>query len=124
MSRATTQRRAIWEALAEASGPLVPEDLLARAQERCDSLGQATVYRELKRLEQEQRVARVHTGDGRVRYEVAQAHHHHFHCRACDGVFDLPGCVRTPRSLYRNLPVGFRVEDHEVVLRGLCANCT
>lgn len=123
MSRPTAQRRAIWEALAGAPGPLVAEELLAQAQERCRSLGQATVYRELKRLEQEGRIARVQTGDGRVRYEVAQAHHHHFQCRSCDAVFDVPGCVSTPRSLRANLPRGFRVEDHEVVLYGLCADC-
>lgn len=124
MSRATSQRSAIWEALANASGPLLPEELLAEAQEHCESLGQATVYRALKRLEEERRVARVRTGDGRVRYEVAQAHHHHFHCRACDRVLDLPGCGLTARQLTRSLPRGYRLEDHEVVLHGLCADCT
>ena len=55
------------------------------------------------------------------RYETAgRQHHHHFHCRACDRVFELEGC---PEGLRGLIPTGFSLESHEVVLYGRCAAC-
>jgi Fur family ferric uptake transcriptional regulator len=122
-SRSTTQRDAIWAALQGAVGPLLPEEILAVAKRRCRSLGLATVYRALQRFEDEGRADRVTSGNGRVRFEIARGHHHHFECRDCERVYDVPGCLRSPRSLERTLPAGFRLETHEVRLEGLCADC-
>lgn len=124
MSRTTTQQLAVWKALESAPGPLLPEEVLARALRRSKTLGQATVYRALKKLEGLNRVRRVTDPVGRARFEVARGHHHHFHCRECDQVYDVPGCsVRSPSALQRPLPAGFSLEGHEVWLRGVCAAC-
>jgi len=97
---------------------------LGRAQVACPTLGQATVYRALKRLEGDGRVQRITDLDGRARFEVERAHHHHFHCRECDQVYDVPGCAaRSPSALSQRLPKGFSLEGHEVWLRGVCASC-
>ena len=124
MLRSTQQREAIREALQAAAGPLLPEELLARAQAACPSLGQATVYRALRQMEEAGEVAKVVVGDGRPRYETAQPHHHHFRCRKCERVFDIDGCVRAPEALGENLPSGFRLEGHELTLLGICADCS
>lgn len=121
--RSTDQREAILRVLREAEGPLLPEEILRRAQRYCGSLGQATVYRTLKRLARAGDVETLEVGDRRARYETTRPHHHHFVCRRCDGVFDLPGCVRAPRSLRANLPRGFMLDDHELLLYGRCADC-
>jgi len=124
MPRRTIQQEAVWDVLASSDGPLLPEEILERAQEDCPTLGQATVYRALKRLEAEAQVERVIDLDGRARFEVGQDHHHHFHCRSCDRVFDVPGCsVKSTKALNPKLPKGFALEGHEVWLRGLCASC-
>ena len=82
------------------------------------------MYRTLKRLESEGRVERVADLDGRIRFEGKRAHHHHFQCRECDQVFDVPGCAaRSPSALSQRLPKGFLLEGHEVWLRGVCASC-
>ena len=65
MLRSTQQREAIREALESAAGPLLPEELLASAQEACPSLGQATVYRALRQMEEAGEVQKVVVGDGR-----------------------------------------------------------
>jgi len=121
--RTTAQREAIREALENAPGPLLPEEILESAQEACATLGQATVYRALRRMEEAGEVEKVVIGDGRPRYEAAQPHHHHFRCRECGKVYDIEGCVRSPRQLGENLPRGFRLEGHELVLFGVCAEC-
>lgn len=81
----------------------------------------ATVYRTLNSLLEEGFVAAVELPGEPARYEVAgKPHHHHFHCRRCDQVFEVPGCPGNLRSV---VPDGFRLESHEVVLYGSCAEC-
>lgn len=119
--RKTQQRDAIREVLAEADRPLSPQEVLKSAKRRSPGLGIATVYRALKSLSDEGFLVPVDLPGEASRFELAgKKHHHHFHCRDCGRAFDLEGCVPTVQRL---APKGFRVEDHEVVLYGLCAAC-
>ena len=123
MARSTRQRQAVQEILDAADGPLLPEDILQRARPLCPSIGAATVYRTLRALREQGAIQEVVTPDQRVRFENVAPHHHHFQCRACSRVFDLPGCRHAETPLGARLPQGFRVEQHEVLLLGVCATC-
>ncbi len=121
--RRTKQQEAIERVIGASRRPLSPVEVLARARRQSDSLSLATVYRSLKRLEEAGSIARVEIAGQPTRFESARAaslHHHHFVCRGCDRVFDIPGCVRGVEGI---APKGFRVESHEIVLFGLCDEC-
>jgi Fur family transcriptional regulator, ferric uptake regulator len=121
MHRNTRQRDAIRAALAAAGRPLAPQEILATARAELPSVGIATVYRTLKGLLAEGWLHPVELPGLPARYEVAgKHHHHHFHCRGCDGVFEVEACPAGIRSL---LPGGFQLEEHEIILYGLCAGC-
>jgi len=121
MERRTRQREAIRQALAVADRPLSPQELLARASRALPGLGIATVYRHLTRLDREGALRAVVLPGEPSRYEIAgKDHHHHFRCRACTAVFELPHC---PGDFERLAPAGFLVENHELFLMGLCAGC-
>jgi Fur family transcriptional regulator, ferric uptake regulator len=121
MERDTAQRRAIRAALTEADRPLSPREVLDAASADVASLGIATVYRNIKALVEEGWLTPVELPGEAPRYEVAgKQHHHHFLCRSCERVFELPGCVA---NISAGLPEGFRPERHEVVLFGLCDAC-
>jgi Fur family ferric uptake transcriptional regulator len=51
---------------------------------------------------------------------AGKAHHHHFHCRDCNRVFEVPECVS---DLRRMTPAGFVLHAHDVVLYGKCKEC-
>ncbi len=125
MKRQTSQRRAILRALETASGPLTPQNVLERARQSHESLGLATVYRNLSSLEREKKVVAVYLPGESVRYELAErdAHHHYFCCGACEEVFELstPCPVAVLEGV--TLPGGFQVRNHELTLYGLCPNC-
>ncbi len=123
MARNTKQRAAVQEILDSADGPLLPEDILERAQPLCPGIGAATIYRTLRALRESGGVREVVTPDQRVRYEKDGPHHHHFQCRSCDQVFDIGGCRRAGTPLGARVPKGFQVEEHEVFLFGVCAAC-
>lgn len=120
--RTTRQRRAIEDALRAAPQPMTPEELLALAQAAVPKLGIATVYRAIKSLRDAGELVAVEVPGHPICYETAhRGHHHHFHCRGCQRVFEVEGCVRGVEGL---APAGFRVEDHEILLRGLCSICS
>ena len=121
MQRNTRQRDAIRASLAAAGRPLSPQELLAAASAELPGLGIATVYRTVKAMLADGALHAVELPGAPARYELAgKSHHHHFHCRGCDGVFEVEACPAGIRGL---LPGGFRLERHEIILYGLCATC-
>jgi len=119
--RDTQQRRAIRSALEETGRPMGPRELLDAAQQHHPGLGIATVYRTLKSWVEEGGLSQVDLPGEPPRYELTgKEHHHHFHCRECDRVYELEGC---PEGLRNLTPAGFALESHEVVLYGVCAAC-
>jgi len=119
--RVTRQRDAIEGAIAAAERPMSPGDVLARARKTVNSLGLATVYRNLKLLVAEGVVRVINLPGDSPRYEMARTpHHHHFQCTTCQRVYDVPGC---PGDLRHLAPRGFRVEHHDVTLYGRCPDC-
>lgn len=121
MQRQTRQREAIQEVLEVADRPLSPREIQLLAASGLPNLNIATVYRTLKELLGEAAIARVELPGESARYERSgKAHHHHFHCRNCDRVFELSGCafVRSAK-----IPRGFRMQGHDLVVWGLCAAC-
>lgn len=121
MQRQTAQRRAIRQCIEEAGRPLSPAEVHAAAAEAVPRLGLATVYRTLAAMREEGLLEAVHLPGEPPRYEISgKPHHHHFHCRRCDRVFELEGC---PGDLKKLAPPDFKVESHDVLLYGLCPGC-
>ncbi|MBA3845141.1 MAG: transcriptional repressor [Planctomycetes bacterium] len=121
MERDTAQRRAIKQAFSDAGRPLGPQEILAAAGKAIDGLGIATVYRTINGLIADDWLVEVQIPGDSSRYEVAGLkHHHHFACRSCERVFDVPGCAH---HLDARLPSGFNVEAHDVMLYGTCDTC-
>lgn len=122
--RNTRQRDTIIEVIREAEGPLTVPELLERAQQTLPGLGIATVYRTVKLLSEAGQLQAVILPSGETRYESAElGHHHHFHCRVCETVYDMETClVRVPES--RKVDRGFVVESHELTCYGVCGNCS
>ncbi|MEX0886815.1 MAG: transcriptional repressor [Phycisphaeraceae bacterium] len=119
--RQTQQRQAIRKAVERADRPLSPQEILAAAEPAAPGLGMATVYRAVKTGVAEGWLAAVEMPGAGTRYEPAgKHHHHHFACRECGGVFEVDGC---PGGIQPLTPTGFKLEDHELLLYGLCRNC-
>lgn len=121
MSRRTAQRSAIRDVVEDASRPLTAAEIHESATARVPGIGLATVYRNVSRLVDEGVLVEVPLPDEPMRYEAEGLdHHHHFRCRACGRVFDVPGCAGAIAGL---APTGFVVEQHEILLVGQCADC-
>lgn len=93
---------------------------------RGGAVGVASVYRALDTLADLHLVQRVDVGDGIARFEPfgdEDEHHHHLVCDDCGRVEPF-----TDDRLEHALEgaagrLGYAMEQHEVVLRGACADC-
>lgn len=129
MERQTRQKQAVLRSLVDSGRSLAPAEILELARAEVPTLNLSTVYRQLRTLHDEAQVVRVDLPGQAARFEAPCTHgqtrghahhHHHFHCTACDRVFPIHAC---PGGIERLAPAGFRVEQHELTLRGRCAEC-
>ena len=98
--RQTRQRLAITAAISQANRPLSVQEILAIASKDQPGLGIATIYRTIKALIAAGTLHEVALPGADVRFELADLdHHHHFHCRGCDKVYEMAGCPGNLRSL-------------------------
>ena len=119
--RITQQRDAIQQVMFKAGRPLSTQEILDLAQSEIPGLGMATVYRTLKSLLEEGGIVKVDLPGQPPRWEVTpENHHHHFLCNNCDKLYEIYAC---PEDLQNLLPMGYIMEDHDILLRGQCATC-
>jgi Fur family ferric uptake transcriptional regulator len=89
-------------------------------------VGRASVYRVLEQLAELRLVNRLDVRRGMASYERIEPsgeHHHHAVCEICGRVEPFEDS-RLEDALDRlEGRVGFRVSEHEVMLRGRCARC-
>ena len=121
----TGPRQAILEVLRRHQHPLTSKEIHSGlGKEECDL---ATVYRNLKTLEEMRMVVRVDFGDGIARFELADGgsvdHHHHLICTGCSRVVELTECL--PSQLEEQIAerYGFTQVTHRLEFFGLCARC-
>jgi Fur family ferric uptake transcriptional regulator len=103
----------------------VPE-IHAQVRERRPAVGIASVYRALETLTELGLVHRIDLGSGGARYEPAAPggeHHHHLVCDECGRVeaFSDDRLEHAIDSVSKS--AAFRVDEHDVLLRGQCEVC-
>jgi Fur family transcriptional regulator, ferric uptake regulator len=121
MKRKTSQRAALEMVFDKEDRPMGVDEILKTGRELVESLNQATVYRNLKVMVEKGVLLQVsHPILGTLYERTGKGHHHHFHCRVCDRVFELPGCGLDSKKA---APTGYVTEDHEIFLFGVCPAC-
>lgn len=122
MRRQTRQKHIIESLLREADGPLLPQEILGRAQKELPTIGIATIFRTLKKMVNEGDAKTVHIPGDNPRYEyIGPSNNHHFKCSECGCVSKVEGA---PVNLENLLPEGFHLAGHELILFGRCADCS
>ena len=123
MKRMTRQYEAIFRCLAERGHPLSIEEILSLVSKEIPTINVSTIYRNLKTLIQEGKIALVDLPKEKPRYEVVKeenSHHHYFLCDKCNKTFNIHGC---PPGLQNILPTGFMLLGHSITLNGYCIEC-
>jgi Fur family ferric uptake transcriptional regulator len=116
-------RNRVVELLGNQDCAITPLELDARL----NGVGRATVYRAIEQLEELGLLQRIDIGGDSTAYEKVDPrghHHHHLVCDTCGKViaFEDEALEKAIHSI--STRDGFRVETHEITLRGTCRNCS
>ncbi|WP_445956655.1 Fur family transcriptional regulator [Yeosuana sp.] len=94
------------------------------AFERSDK---STIFRTLKTFEQSKLIHSIEDGTSHLKYALCLEDcicspvdlHYHFHCNKCKKTF----CLTTLSIPYIELPKNFEMQQANMVIKGICANC-
>ena len=122
--RLTRQRRAVLDAVAEASSSVSPLQVFDAARARCPELGLTTVYRTLEVLSEIGALRRVHGPDHCEAFVSAgAAHGHTVVCARCGGVQEFTDCHMQSVVDAAAEQTGYRITEHFLQLSGVCPAC-
>ena len=128
-TRNTRQKKLIIDCLIHNDGThLTAEEIYNRICDTDQRISIATVYRNLRLLEEQGVVEKVLVSDDSLSYyelsENNQPHsHHHLVCRKCGRIFDFEADLLESLEKMIEETKGFSIEDHRAVFYGVCREC-
>lgn len=120
--RATTPRVEVLAALEDLGGHRSADEVLDRLDAGGRRSPRSSVYNILGSLVGAGLALTADAGPGAVLYEAGQRAHHHFLCRRCKRVIDVPCVVGSTPCLAAGEDIG-TVEHAQVIFRGVCSAC-
>jgi Fe2+ or Zn2+ uptake regulation protein len=118
----TPQRFAVLDYLMRSSTHPTAEQVRADLNRRFPRASRATVYNTLNALRDAGLIHEIYMDDAVARYDANIDPHHHFVCRKCGRLEDVPVSTVDALSI-AGLEPGHTVETYQIVMRGICARC-
>lgn len=120
--RVTRPRLAVYRTLAALGGHRSADEVAGALTAHHEPLPRTSVYNALEVLREAGVVMQARAGTGAALYEAAAVWHHHFVCRRCGSITDVPCQTGTKPCLHPDLP-GVDVDEAEVIYHGVCSDC-
>ncbi len=120
--RATAPRLAVLAMLTEVGGHQSADELVAALRKAGYPHARTTVYNALQDLARAGLVREAPVAAGALRYEADTSPHHHFVCRNCGLILNVP--VSASAQVPATPPIeGVEVDAVDIVYRGVCEQC-
>ncbi len=120
--RVTSQRYAVYAHLLDRGDHPTVEQIMAHLNQNFPVSSQATIYATLQTLRQVGLVREVLLEEGVSRYDANIEPHHHFRCRLCGKIEDIPFDA-FPNLDFARLRSGLKGERYEIIVEGVCEQC-
>lgn len=124
--KVTPQRQAILRLLAGNRTHPSAETIYHELVKKFPKISFATVYNTLSRLVEAEKIQELDIDPNKKRFDPYMAPHHHFYCKDCGNVFDLPYDVPLSTNLIpmkKKTVDGHQVDAIQVNLKGVCKDC-
>jgi Fur family ferric uptake transcriptional regulator len=122
--RISTPLKMIAEIMATSQHVLSPLQIYDMLREANPGFGLVTVYRNVKKLEEEGLIQRVHQPSGCQSYIAAsKGHQHILICQECGRVEFFSGDKLDPLLNDVSRETSYKIESHWLQLFGLCETC-
>ena len=116
----TKQRAAILEVIHGDKCHRTADEIFAEAKKIYPAISRATVYNNLKALEEEKHIRRIGGEGASARYDSSYIPHGHLFCTECGGIYDF--IIPDFDSLLGGY-TGGTVDSYELRIKGICRDC-
>lgn len=100
------------------------EEVFTKLRENGQDIGLATVYRVLSQFEQAGILVKHHFEGGQAIFELETGEHHdHLICLKCNKIIEFYNEKLEADQHAIAEKHGFKLEDHNMVLYGMCGDC-
>ncbi|MGD1873262.1 MAG: Fur family transcriptional regulator [Mastigocoleus sp.] len=120
--RVTPQRFAVYSNLLNRQDHPTAEQILISLNKNSPTSSQATIYSSLQVLRDAGLVREVLLEEGVCRYDANVSLHHHFCCKKCGSIEDIPW-EQIEDISFKSLRPGLTVDNYELTLHGVCDRC-
>jgi len=125
LKRTTQQLQVVYEAVCQFQTHPSAEEVYLRARRILPRIGLGTVYRNLQRLVDEDKIGMFFPDERRVRYDPITTDHVHFVCQQCGQITDVfLEQLLLGIDFRRFVRSGYTISTHNVVIKGLCPTCS
>ncbi len=120
--KSTKGRKLILNIVENAKEPITAEDIYKQIID--EKINLSTVYRTLSSLHELHIINKEIDKDGRALYMIVKNDHKHvLICTKCGKKIYLKECPYTEINKQIEETTGFKIEDHNIELYGLCSTC-
>jgi len=102
---------------------MTAEEVFQKAKVMDDSIGIATVYRQLNALAEQNLIQRIRDKDQGYIYDGNGKPHHHFRCEVCGGYTDIRMDYDSELNRMIEEETGAVVSGHQLIFEGVCKHC-
>lgn len=121
--KATHSRLLVLKTLRHFGGHRSADDVVELLRCAGNPLPRGSVFKVVGDLAQHGILMVTDVGPGRTLYEFSDHWHHHFVCRVCGAIHDVPCVEGLKPCLKPEGPVPGRIEEAQIIFRGLCQEC-
>lgn len=123
MLKNTKTRELIKDLLNHSNSPLSAYDIFDALKDQGVTL--SSIYRTLDTFYKNSIISKDVTTDGVSMYSIPKEEHSHFlECKNCHSVIELNYCPYHKTNSQIKAKHHFEVDEHNVVIYGLCQNCS
>lgn len=123
-TRNTKQKEIILDILSRKENMVHPTigELIRLVQKEDSRVGQATIYRNIKKLVHDGKIKKILTNDG-YRYDINSTLHGHLICTKCHTIFDLYDENYLKLIAYLEEKNQVKIDETNIIFDGLCPKC-
>ncbi len=121
--RNTIQQALVLEAVRSLGSHATADDIFREASSHYANLSRATVYRVLKRLNEEGKIALIELSGAAEHYDHEVKPHYHLRCVKCGQIFDadMPYLGQLEQNIKDKQ--GFVILGYDLMFRCICPHC-
>lgn len=121
--KATQSRLKVLQVLQDHGGHHSADDIHGFLEEQGTPLPRGSVFKVVGDLARNNILMVTDAGPGKALYEYSSIWHHHFVCRVCGMILDVPCVEGRKPCLLPDVEIPAVIEEAQVIFRGICQGC-